>query len=650
MRLIGLRSLGLILFIFGAVSTYAQIERKSISFQGILKQDDNLLIDQQVYFKLEIFNDTTQISLYEEEQNTLTNEFALFNIYLGEGTSTGNGQNENYNEVVWSDPIWLKIEYRLNEIDDFVWMGTRKFQSMAYAMYADSSSGENVGINDLFDIQNNQQDGYLLKWDGENWMSSTDAIYAWNTINSDSSIYSDTVMYAWSLLDPVPTDTVGFSIILDSSQYSQYSDSALFSTLSLYTDTVGFAFDVVDVWKTTGNSYGNLLGRLDSVDFVFKTHNSEALNVSANGVVLLNESPNLNADFQSKGAVLLEGEHQDFTIDTIINNGFYWEPRKSSLVIGNEMSPFYSGTSKGRYSFAGGKQSLANSWSFAWGDSCIASGNNVVVFGANNIASPLGLHKYGTSVVLGKNNETTLYRSTLVGSHLKVNNIGGSNTVIGTYSQITDGGGLITLGNHLENSGRSHFMIGNYLRSTGNVASPKAYSMMIGDHSTTSYLVNVNNIRYQLLMRFDGGVYFYSDSLVSTGVVLYSGSGSWAMLSDRKSKENLEFYKWIDSNKKGIEKISKWNYTAQDDDIIHLGIMAQDFNSSFILKEDPNRISMIDMDGVTLSGIGFVMEKLDYDEERLIKIDYQLNDIKLKQDLIIELLEKVEEKGKGGTL
>jgi hypothetical protein len=393
-----------------------------------------------------------------------------------------------------------------------------------------------------------------------------------------------------------------------------------------------------------------MLGMLDSSNMILKSNNKEAIRIQSNGQIFINEANDYNADVQIKGATLFKGVHQPYTSDELILNAFYWEPRKSALIIGNEMTPLFEDT-LGRYSFSGGKLSKANSYSFAWGDSCIASGNNAVVFGAKSIASPIGLNKGGTAVSLGVNNEIAFKRSVAIGRNLRIINAGGANVAIGSYSDITDGGGMITVGNHIDNSGRSSFMIGNYLKSTGGLASPTAYCLLIGDNSTTSYLENLDSPNYQLLMRFDGGIVIYSDSLATTGVVLYSGSGSWAMLSDINRKENIETCKWDYKNSSSLNNsnVYLWNYMAQSENIIHLGIMAQEFNSMFHFKEDQKSISAVDMDGITLMGIKYLINQIEYDNDNLTLVENQFKELKAKQKVIKSLLLELEKKKKGGA-
>lgn len=630
----------LLILLFMATGLYSQTDRKPISIQGIIKQGDELLINQQVFFQLGLYNDSNQTALWEETQGIPTNEYALFNIYLGTGSATGNAQTDDFDEVIWSDPIWLKIEYRLNEADDFKWMGTRKFQAMPFAMYADSASGEGVGVTDLFDVENNEQLEYVLKWDGVKWLSSPDAIYAWNTFNADSSITSDTAFFAWSTLFPIPTDTVDFAFYSDSVAYTAYSDTSLFSAASSFADTVVFANDVLNAWKLLGNSGNNQLGSLDFTDFVIKINNNEAFRFTAAGEILINSAMNDHADLQTKGTVVMEGLHQPFSLDTTLGNIFYWEPKKSSIVIGLEMSPYFVDTT-GRYSFAGGRMSQANSYSFAWGDSCSAIGNNVFAIGKNCMSTEVDLNKHATGVAIGQYC-ISVKRSVALGNNVQI--LGGSSSSVGIGNNIllNMGQGAIAMGSNITNNDHWSYLFGSNISAT-------TRSIMFADHSTGGFLIGVVPNQFQI--RASGGTTIFSDSMMTTGVVLFSGSGSWAMLSDRDRKENITSFDWSNSQSTGMREINiyRWNYKSQNKEVIHFGTMAQAFNSSFRFKEDVRMIYMIDMDGFTFSGIRFLLERFNINELELQKVEDRLEVIQTKQEQILELLgqyELIQKEGK----
>ena len=108
----------------------------------------------------------------------------------------------------------------------------------------------------------------------------------------------------------------------------------------------------------------------------------------------------------------------------------------------------------------------------------------------------------------------------------------------------------------------------------------------------------------QFVARAAGGVVFYSDAGLTTGVELPSGSGSWSTLSDRNVKDNVAE---VDGKQILAQiaamPISNWNYITQDESIRHIGPMAQDFFSAFGLGEDNRRISSVDADGIALAAI-----------------------------------------------
>jgi len=112
-----------------------------------------------------------------------------------------------------------------------------------------------------------------------------------------------------------------------------------------------------------------------------------------------------------------------------------------------------------------------------------------------------------------------------------------------------------------------------------------------------------NWVQNQWLARCSGGVYFYSDGAMTTGVHLVAGAGSWSSVSDRNLKEN---FAPVDGAKilniLASIPIQTWNYKTQDKSIRHIGPMAQDF-AKFGVGEDDKSITTLDADGVALAAI-----------------------------------------------
>ncbi|MBU0765673.1 MAG: hypothetical protein KJ607_12635, partial [Bacteroidetes bacterium] len=76
------------------------------------------------------------ISLYTETHSLTTNEFGLFTITIGDGSTTG-----DFSSVNWSGGnIWLQVELDTNGGSDYQLMGSSQLLSVPYAMYAQNAS------------------------------------------------------------------------------------------------------------------------------------------------------------------------------------------------------------------------------------------------------------------------------------------------------------------------------------------------------------------------------------------------------------------------------------------------------------------------------------------------------------------------------
>ena len=108
----------------------------------------------------------------------------------------------------------------------------------------------------------------------------------------------------------------------------------------------------------------------------------------------------------------------------------------------------------------------------------------------------------------------------------------------------------------------------------------------------------------QWRVRATGGVTFYSDSAMTSGVQLAVNGTQWSSLSDVHSKHA---FRDLDGEEV-LARLAKmpvreWSYKAQDASIRHIGPTAQDFHAAFGLGEDPLRIGTLDADGVALAAV-----------------------------------------------
>jgi hypothetical protein len=107
-------------------------------------------------------------------------------------------------------------------------------------------------------------------------------------------------------------------------------------------------------------------------------------------------------------------------------------------------------------------------------------------------------------------------------------------------------------------------------------------------------------------------VTFFTNAGMTTGVTVAAGGGSWASVSDRNLKANVEV---IDPQtvlaRLLVMPVTTWNYKSQAASIRHIGPMAQDFYAAFSVGEDDRHITDIDEGGVALAAIQGLNQKLE---------------------------------------
>ena len=104
--------------------------------------------------------------------------------------------------------------------------------------------------------------------------------------------------------------------------------------------------------------------------------------------------------------------------------------------------------------------------------------------------------------------------------------------------------------------------------------------------------------------------------------------------SDRDKKENFEEVDCEEVlNQIAALPISTWNYKTDDDQIRHIGPMAQDFKSAFDFGDSDKTIAMTDKAGISLAAIKALNAKLNGKDkeiealnERLEKLEALLTD------------------------
>ena len=144
----------------------------------------------------------------------------------------------------------------------------------------------------------------------------------------------------------------------------------------------------------------------------------------------------------------------------------------------------------------------------------------------------------------------------------------------------------------------------------------KKGSFVFSDHSIGNSLKST--ALNQFMVRASGGVYFYTNSDLTSGVSLHPGGNVWYSVSDRKKKENFQD---VDPElligKLSEIPIQSWNYKSQNPAIRHIGIVAQDFYQNFGYGDNDTTLAWIDVAGVNMAVIKGLISRTDTLEKQL---------------------------------
>ncbi len=228
------------------------------------------------------------------------------------------------------------------------------------------------------------------------------------------------------------------------------------------------------------------------------------------------------------------------------------------------------------------------------GDGNTVEGNEAFLgSGVSNIIAPAGTF---AAIGGGVGNDASASAATIGGGSGNV--ASAASAAIGGGSNNRASGEFSTIAGGAENvaSGFLSFAAGN-----GSVAATNGSFVWSDDAASPKQLESTS--ANQFLARASGGVEFFSNAKLTSGVKLAPGSGTWASLSDRAMKSHIVA---LDDAavlaKVATLPVSEWSYTSESG-VRHVGPMAQDFYATFGVGEDNRHITSIDEDGVALSAI-----------------------------------------------
>ena len=344
---------------------------------------------------------------------------------------------------------------------------------------------------------------------------------------------------------------------------------------------------------TVGITNGGIAdAKLGAITTPGKVANSATTATSANtaGAIVARDA----AGAFAAGALTLSGKVDQTSIGGLVATGaigsgtipaagpgvrLMWYPRKGAFRAGYIEGSQWDDASIGNHSTATGYDTTARGLaSTAMGRNTTASGETSTAMGISTIASG----DYSTAA--GLSAAASGFASTAIGERT---------TASGSAS--------IATGRNTTASAPVSTAMGAYASTTDLAGVPRQGTFVWGDGSTVT-LVRPT-APHQFVARASGGVTFYSNYLMSTGVTLAASGGSWASVSDRARKTDFDAVdgEAILHSLAGVP-VESWRYRDDVSGRRYIGPVAQDFHAAFGLGNDKT-IATLDVDGVTLAGV-----------------------------------------------
>ncbi len=160
---------------FAAITVFSQnITPLGFNYQAIARDaNGNPITNQNLVVRISVLN-TPGTLKWQESHSVFTNEYGLFNLVIGEGTTTGFGTLSSFQQIDWSDSdYYIRIDCDFS--NGLLNMGTVKLQSVPYAKIADSARvAPKFNLEELLDVDlTGLSTNLILQWNGTNWVPTT---------------------------------------------------------------------------------------------------------------------------------------------------------------------------------------------------------------------------------------------------------------------------------------------------------------------------------------------------------------------------------------------------------------------------------------------------------------------------------------------
>jgi hypothetical protein len=590
--------ISLVLCFVSTVSLFATVPQQ-INYQGYLTNTGGSPLDTTVAMTFKLYTDSTGATLlWTETRPSVTVTKGLFNVRLGQVTALGDN-------VFNHTQVWLGITVGSNSE-----MTPRsRVVSVGYSYRVgtvDGASGGSISGKINVGSGNTNTGNYANVLGESNAASGDHAAIGGGSSNSAADSFS-------TVTGGQNNQAQGkYSVVAGGGGHDWAEGNAVYGEHSVigggYNNRVWGDGVVVgggsSNWGLSGASYGVIGGGFDN-------------SVSNNCTYATIGGGMLNDVLGNYSTIGGGSINSTFGVNSTIGGGEHNQARGSYSTVsgGGGSTVSDSNSALGDYSTVGGGHG-----NFASGGSATVSG------GAYNLAT-------GGSATVGGGYDV---KATAPGATAA----GGSHAYArGTCATVGGGGGLSAadsnsaIGDYsVVPGGRGNRASGSYSFAAGRRARAGLDGQFVWSDATDADMTY--NLANSFVARSTGGVRFFTNSALTAGVYLESGSNAWMSVSDSTKKRNLRL---VDT-KLILDRVSQlpikqWSYKSQDPSIEHIGPMAQDFWKQFHIGDDSLSISTIDPDGIALAAIQELNKKVQEIEilkAQNLALERQMAEIRLQ--------------------
>lgn len=120
---------------------------QGFTYQGVATDNNGFeLHNQTISIQASILSSSAiGTTVWQETHTISTDTFGLFNLVIGEGTSTNDGSSAAFQEIDWgASSHFMKVEIDVNGGSNYVHVGTSQMMSVPYALYAENVHNLNM--------------------------------------------------------------------------------------------------------------------------------------------------------------------------------------------------------------------------------------------------------------------------------------------------------------------------------------------------------------------------------------------------------------------------------------------------------------------------------------------------------------------------